>query len=188
MPTILLLDNHDSFTYNLVDYVEQLGAKCLVYRNDEISVKQVLKLAFDGILLSPGPGIPSHSGIMMALLKEWHTRLPILGVCLGHQAIGQFFGASLQKADYPMHGKTSEIICKKHEMFADIPTKHKVMRYHSLVLQEVPAKIKVTAITAQKEIMAIAHKNLPIWGVQYHPESILSEYGKELINNWLKIL
>jgi anthranilate synthase component 2 len=186
---LLLLDNYDSFTYNLKDYLEQLGAHVLVVRNDERTIAELNKLPIQGIVISPGPGKPEHSGVLMELISYYHTRIPMLGICLGHQAIGQFFGAKLDKAKEPVHGKTSKIIVSDHPMFHNMPTTFKVCRYHSLLLKTpLPEPLDVTAHTEDGTIMAMAHKTLPIWGVQYHPEAILTENGLQLLRNWFSLI
>lgn len=185
---LLLLDNYDSFTYNLKDYLEQIGARVLVVRNDERTLEELQALPIEGIVISPGPGIPQYSGILMELISYYHSRIPMLGICLGHQAIGQFFGATLDKANESVHGKTSKIIVSDHPMFHHMPTTFNVCRYHSLILEEpLSEHLEVTAETADGTIMAIAHRTLPIWGVQYHPEAILTENGHQLLRNWFSL-
>lgn len=182
---VLLIDNYDSFTYNLVDYIQQLGKKCLVVRNDEKTIEEIDKLNFESIVISPGPCTPSESGITLPLIEKYYTYKPILGVCLGHQAIGQFFGAKLVKANQPMHGKVSKIIVdNKHYLFNDLPEEVEVMRYHSLILENLIYPLKVLASTTNNEIMALSHCDLPIIGLQFHPESILSKEGLKIIDNW----
>lgn len=189
MPHILLLDNFDSFTYNLQDYLERLGAKCSVFRNN-VDLVHITKQRYDGVVLSPGPATPHKAGNLMKVLDFYHQKLPILGVCLGHQAIGEFFGATLTQAYQPMHGKISEIITQEGILFANLPSKFKIVRYHSLVLQNISQPLKITAFTTDsyQEIMALEHKHLPIFGVQFHPEAILCEYGLEILKNWLNVL
>ncbi len=182
---ILLYDNYDSFTYNLLDYLGQCGARCTVIRNDEKTTEEILEMQADGIVLSPGPGRPSASGGLMDLLQYIPEHLPVLGICLGHQALGEHYGAKLVKAARPMHGKTSAVLHTGHAMYEQIPTRFEVMRYHSLALEELPAELEATAVSDDGTLMSLAHKKLPRWGVQYHPESILSEYGLTLIHNWL---
>ncbi len=182
---ILLYDNYDSFTYNLLDYLEQLGAECIVVRNDEKSLEELQSLNFNGIVISPGPGRPKDAGNLMQLIKHYHQVLPILGICLGQQAIGEYFGAQLVKAKNPMHGKTSLIKHQQHAMFKDVPLEFNAMRYHSLILENLPNELIATASSSENEIMAIAHQQYAIWALQFHPESILSEYGMTMLNNWL---
>ena len=186
--SILLIDNYDSFTYNLYDYLEQCGAKCTVLRHDAPELEAALTQTWDGIVLSPGPKTPHEAGQLMGLLHHWHLQLPILGICLGHQAIGVYFGATLQKARLPMHGKTSWIHHDNDPLFAAIPNPTEVMRYHSLIISDLAdTPLRVIAHTADDAtVMAIRHHSLPIVGVQFHPESILTKAGLQLIKNWLQ--
>ncbi|MCB9251630.1 MAG: aminodeoxychorismate/anthranilate synthase component II [Flavobacteriales bacterium] len=185
---ILVFDNYDSFTYNLCDYIQQCGNEILVVRNDEMTIEEIEKLDFSGIILSPGPGIPSESGILMPLIHTFHKRVPILGICLGHQAIACYFEESLVKAPFPMHGKVSRIKMIPHPMWNGLPENISVCRYHSLVIDRLTkSELIVTAYSLDdSQIMALSHTNLPIWGIQFHPEAILTEYGMDIINNWLK--
>jgi len=183
---ILLFDNHDSFTYNLLDYFAQLGVSCIVVKNDEFTLEEISKLAFKAIVISPGPGKPQDAGMLMDLIAKYHAQVPILGVCLGHQALGEFFGAQLNPAEHIMHGKTSQLINTQLPMYEGMPLPFNVMRYHSLILSNLPECLLLTAETAAQEIMSFAHKDLPIWGLQFHPESILSENGLLIIRNWLQ--
>ncbi len=186
---ILLIDNYDSFTYNLYDYFLQLGAECLVIRNNEIPFEEIHNISFDAIVLSPGPKKPENAGFMMELIAYYFDKIPLLGICLGHQGIGKFFGASLQKANLPMHGKTSSIHHQQHPLFKNLPEQYKVMRYHSLLLKELEqTPLLAIAQTEENENMAIAHPQLPIYGVQFHPESILTEHGLQLLGNWLTLV
>lgn len=188
-PRILLLDNYDSFTYNLYDYVRQTGAHCTAVRNDALLPEQFDCSDWDGLLLSPGPGRPAEAGIMMDLIAQAHTQLPILGICLGHQALGEFFGARLVRAQAPVHGKTSAITHNGHPLFGSLPRRFTVMRYHSLILDSLDdTPLEPLAWTDAGEIMALAHRALPLWGVQFHPESILTEYGLDLMKNWVAML
>lgn len=185
---LLLIDNYDSFTYNLKDYLGQLGEECLVVRNDEISIEALKQLHFTKIVISPGPQRPADAGILMDVLKEFHSTHPILGICLGHQAIGEFFGGELVKAIYPMHGKVSDITHAQEGIFVNIPTPFRVCRYHSLTIESVSnTPLKVMAQTISGEVMALKHSELPIWGVQFHPEAILTQYGMVLLKNWLSL-
>lgn len=182
---VLLIDNYDSFTYNLYDYILQLGEQCRVVRNDEITLEELAETSFSSAVISPGPKTPAEAGITMSFIKEYHDKLPILGVCLGHQALGQFFGATLVKARQPMHGKTTLIQHTNHFLFKGMPQQLQVMRYHSLVLEGLEKTgLEVTAITTDGEVMALAHKNLPLAGMQFHPESILTPQGLQLMRNW----
>jgi len=186
---ILLLDNYDSFTYNLYDYLLQTGSECLVLRNDALSLAAFEQLDFQAIVLSPGPKRPADAGLMPALIERLHDRVPMLGICLGHQALGEFFGAKLVKAKIPMHGKTTEIRHNGHPLFANIPKRFTVMRYHSLLLESLDdTPLECLAKTDDGEIMALAHRTLPLLGVQFHPESILTEHGLQLLKNWVNTI
>ena len=181
---VLLLDNFDSFTYNLADYLRQAGTECVVM-NNKTPPEDIKKLPLKGIVLSPGPETPSKAGCMPELLASFYNKLPILGVCLGHQAIGEFFGAKLDKAIRPMHGKISEITCENDYLFKGTEKKIKVVRYHSLVLKNLPDSLSCIASTAEGEVMAIKHNSLPVRGLQFHPEAILTESGLAMLKNWL---
>jgi anthranilate synthase component 2 len=182
---VLLLDNFDSFTYNLLDYLGRIGVECVVKRNN-VALEEITQEIYAGVLLSPGPSTPLKAGNLMKVLDYYHDKIPVLGVCLGHQAIGMYFGAKLKKAKQPMHGKISEIEVSPQGIFEDLPSKFQVVRYHSLILEDLPSSLMVTAQTTEQEVMAIAHPSLPIFGVQFHPEAILSEYGLEILKNWTK--
>lgn len=183
---ILLLDNYDSFTYNLYDYLLQAGVECVVLRNDAFLLQDLEVLDFQGIVLSPGPKRPADAGLMLAVIQQFYERLPILGICLGHQALGEFFGAKLKKANIPMHGKTSTIHHAGHWLFKGIPKHFTVMRYHSLLLESLDhLPLDCLASSPTGEIMALAHSKLPLIGVQFHPESILTEHGLQLLSNWV---
>ena len=190
---LFVLDNYDSFTYNLVQYLGELGAEPVVYRNDALSVADVLALKPSAAVLSPGPRTPSDAGILVPLVKALAGQLPILGVCLGHQAIGEAFGGRIGRAERLMHGKTCPVVHEGDELFTGIPSPLTGMRYHSLVVQSesLPAELAVTAWSADRpkgrEIMAMRHRRHPIYGVQFHPESIGTEYGKRLLSNFLKV-
>lgn len=187
---VLVIDNYDSFTYNLVQYLEALGATCEVHLNDRITVDEVLAAEPDGILLSPGPGTPDDAGITLDLIARVQGQIPILGVCLGHQAIGQSFGGDVIRAPRLMHGKTSPIEHDGRSLFRDLPSPFEATRYHSLIIEPttLPPCLEVTARTAAGEIMGVRHRELPIEGVQFHPESILTEGGMRLMSNWLDAL
>jgi anthranilate synthase/aminodeoxychorismate synthase-like glutamine amidotransferase len=185
-PHLLLLDNYDSFTYNLYDYLLRLGCTCEVWRNDAFAHPQDLP-SFDALVLSPGPGRPAESGRLMEVIAYFHHQKPILGVCLGHQALGEFFGARLSHALKPVHGKTAPILHQGQDLFEGLPPACTMMRYHSLVLQDLPNCLKALAHTAEGELMAMRHEHLPLWGVQFHPESILSPHGLALLANWLRL-
>lgn len=187
---ILLIDNYDSFTFNLKDYLERLGQEVHVVRNNEEFLLKDDLSEVKGVVLSPGPGIPSESGYLMDFISKNWQNMPILGICLGHQALGIHFGGKLMRAPYPMHGKISVSEHSEHLMFDQIPHRFEVCRYHSLVIDpdEQMDDIEVTAQSDDHCIMALAHRKKPIWGVQYHPEAILTEYGMQLIDNWLKVV
>ncbi|WP_187264566.1 anthranilate synthase component II [Pontibacter beigongshangensis] len=183
---LLLLDNFDSFTYNLVDYFGQLGVEAHVVRND-VPLEELKQLPIKAIVLSPGPGVPEQAGSLMEVIREYHDKVPMLGICLGHQALGEFFGARLEKGLRPMHGKLSEITCLPDPVFKGLPEKMQVVRYHSLVLQHTPAAILPLAHTAEGELMAFRHKSLPLYALQFHPEAALTTYGLRMLHNWLTI-
>lgn len=185
---ILVIDNYDSFTWNLVHYLEELGAHTYVVRNDQLTVEEALALKPDAVLLSPGPCTPNEAGICLDLLKAAPETLPILGVCLGHQAIGQAFGGAVISAREIRHGKISEISTNQTGLFEGLPERYRVVRYHSLAIRtdDLPASLIADAYTDDGEIMAVHHKTRPIYGVQFHPESILTEHGHALLKNFLK--
>lgn len=185
---IVVVDNYDSFTYNLVQYLLALGAECDVRLNDRVSVDAIDAAAPDGILLSPGPGNPDDAGSTLQVLRELSPRIPTLGVCLGHQALAQAFGGTIVRADRLMHGKVSPVEHDGRTLFAGLPSPFVATRYHSLIVapDSVPACLEVSARTAEGEIMGLRHRSLPIEGVQFHPESILSEQGEALLDNWLR--
>lgn len=184
---ILVIDNYDSFTWNLVHYIEELGARTHVARNDKLSVSEALALEPDGIVLSPGPCTPNEAGICVDLIKAAPDELPILGVCLGHQSIGQAFGGTVVQAKEIRHGKISEIRQTGGPLFAGLPDRYKVVRYHSLSVRpnDLPEALTPDAFTDDGEIMAFRHVSRPVFGVQFHPESILTEHGHALLRNFL---
>jgi anthranilate synthase/aminodeoxychorismate synthase-like glutamine amidotransferase len=188
---LLVLDNYDSFTYNLVQYLGELGESPVVKRNDEISVDDIGTMGVTRMVISPGPCTPSEAGISVAAIRRWGKSIPILGVCLGHQAIGEAYGGKIVRARTLMHGKTSRITHDGKGIFRNIPNPLEVMRYHSLVVQtdSLPAELEITARAQDdpSEIHAIRHRENPVWGVQFHPESILTESGKEILRNFLTI-
>ena len=186
---ILMVDNYDSFTYNLVQYLGELGADMKVFRNDKITINQIKKLKPSKIVISPGPGRPEGAGVSCALIKEFSGKIPILGVCLGHQAIGYAYGGRIINAKKLMHGKTSLIYHNKKDIFKNIPNPFEATRYHSLLVEKktLPKCLEITAWTKAGEIMGLKHKDYPVWGVQFHPESILTKAGKEILRNFLKI-
>lgn len=182
----VLLDNYDSFTYILHHYLLQTGHDCIVYRNDEISLQQLIDLNPSRLIISPGPETPLQAGICMQAIAYFHSRIPILGVCLGHQALGMFFGASLIHIPYPMHGKTSMVTHNSHPLFTDVPSPFTVMRYHSLAIDSLDnTSLQPLAFSQDDNIvMAIAHNKFPCVGVQFHPESVGTQYGLKLLQNW----
>ena len=184
---ILVLDNYDSFTYNLVQYLGELGATMRVARNNKITVEEIERLEPDGIVISPGPGTPDGAGISLDLIHRVHQTIPILGVCLGHQAIGQAFGGTVARAQKQMHGKTSIIHHDRRGVFAALPQDFEATRYHSLVVLDegFPADLEVSARAEDGEIMGLRHRTFPVEGVQFHPESILTGQGKALLRNFL---
>ncbi len=184
---VLVVDNYDSFVYNLVQYLGQLGVDCDVRRNDEIPLSEVGRLDPGGILLSPGPGTPQRAGICMGVITEYGGRIPIFGVCLGHQAFGAAYGATVQRAPELLHGKTSEVHHAGDGVLAGLPDPFIATRYHSLAVVEstLPGEIEVTGRTASGVVMAMRHRTLPIEGVQFHPESVLTQGGHLMLANWL---
>jgi anthranilate synthase component 2 len=186
---IVLIDNYDSFTYNLVHYLGELGEEVVVHRNDQIGVGQVIGAKPDAIVLSPGPCDPDRAGICLELIAAATGRIPVLGVCLGHQAIGQNFGGRVVRAPVPMHGKLSEVHHTGKGVFKGLPNGFKATRYHSLVVERdsFPASLEITAETKDGVIMGLQHRSEPIYGVQFHPESIASEHGHDLLRNFLSL-
>jgi len=185
---ILVVDNYDSFVFNLVQYLQQLGAECTVVRNDVIKVSEADK--YDGVLISPGPGTPEAAGISVELVKYCaDKKIPLLGVCLGHQAIAVAYGATVSRAPELLHGKTSSVTHKNKSVLTDIPSPFTATRYHSLAIEKetLPSELEITGQTDSGVIMAVQHKSLPICGVQFHPESVLTEHGYQMIGNWLEI-
>jgi anthranilate synthase/aminodeoxychorismate synthase-like glutamine amidotransferase len=184
---LLVLDNYDSFTYNLVQYLGELGATMKVARNDKITVDEVERLEPGGIVISPGPGTPDDGGISLDLVRRFHSRIPLLGVCLGHQSIGQAFGGRVTRAQKQMHGKTSTIRHDDRGVFEALPQGFEATRYHSLVVLDegFPAELEISARAEDGEIMGLRHRRFPIEGVQFHPESILTGQGKALLRNFL---
>jgi anthranilate synthase component 2 len=187
---ILMIDNYDSFTYNLVQYFAELGAKMEVYRNDKVTLTEIERLAPTRIVVSPGPSTPEHAGISVDVIKAFAGKIPILGVCLGHQAIGHAFGGKIIRARTLMHGKTSMISHDGKDLFQGMSNPFIATRYHSLVIEKItcPECLQVTATSDDDgEIMGVRHKELPVWGVQFHPESILTREGKGILVNFLKL-
>jgi anthranilate synthase component 2 len=184
---LLMIDNYDSFTYNIVQYFGELGADVEVFRNDEISIEEIVAKNPDRLVVSPGPCSPLQAGISVAAIQHFAGKLPILGVCLGHQSIGAAFGGNIVRAQELMHGKTSVISTTRQGVFSGLPEQFTVNRYHSLAIERLscPDVLNITAWTADGEIMGIRHKTLPIQGVQFHPESILTEHGHAMLKNFL---
>jgi anthranilate synthase/aminodeoxychorismate synthase-like glutamine amidotransferase len=186
---ILMIDNYDSFTFNLVQFLGELGAVLEVFRNDKITLNEIAAKRLSGIIISPGPGRPEDAGITVDLVKQFSGRIPLLGVCLGHQAIGLAFGGRVISAPVLMHGKTSEIFHEGEGVLKEIACPFTATRYHSLVVEEksLPADLRITARTDDGVIMGLEHKDFPVFGVQFHPESILTPDGKTLLNNFLEL-
>lgn len=186
---ILVIDNYDSFVYNLVQLLGELGQELVVYRNDKVDLDKVKEISPQRIVISPGPGRPEDAGISNELIKAFSGKVPILGVCLGHQCIGQVFGAEIVRSGRIMHGKTSMIYHNQKTIFEGIPSPFEATRYHSLIVrrESLPDSLEITAETEAKEIMGLKHKELPVWGVQFHPESILTKPGKKILANFLKL-
>ena len=186
---IVMIDNYDSFTYNLVQYLGELGEDLEVFRNDQVTLAKIRALAPDAIVISPGPGSPKDAGISNALIKSCAGRVPILGVCLGHQCIGEVFGGRVVRAKRLMHGKISKIYHDGSGVFRELPNPFEATRYHSLIVQreDLPASLRVTAWTQEREIMGLHHRRFPVYGVQFHPESILTKSGKALLQNFLDL-
>jgi len=186
---ILVIDNYDSFTFNLVQFLGELGADLQVYRNDALTVDEVKRLAPEKIIISPGPCTPNEAGISMDVIREMGPTTPVLGVCLGHQAIGQVYGGKVCRAPYLMHGKVSQVFHKGEGLFAGLPAPMTATRYHSLIVdrETLPADLEITAETDDGLIMGMKHKEHPVYGVQFHPESILTRGGKELLGNFLAL-
>lgn len=182
---VLLLDNFDSFTYNLVDYFLQLGINCEVVRND-VSVDVIKDLNPDALVISPGPEIPSKAGCLMEVLSIYVEKIPILGICLGHQAIGEYFAMDLIKAPHPRHGKVTSVSCLEDDIFKNIPENFNAVQYNSLTLDNRPnPNINIIATANNGQVMAIKHNYLPIWGLQFHPEAALTEHGLQMLKNWV---
>ncbi len=186
MARILVIDNYDSFVFNLVQYLAQLGAECTVVRNDEVEATDAAQ--YDGVLISPGPGTPDKAGVSIAMIKYCaENSIPLFGVCLGHQAIGEAFGATVSRAPELLHGKTSQVIHNAQGVLENLPSPFTATRYHSLAVERetVPEVLEVTGATESGVVMSMRHKNLPIEGVQFHPESVLTEHGHQMLANWL---
>lgn len=186
---LLMIDNYDSFTYNLVQYFGEIGEEVAVFRNDKITLEEIERLAPQRIVISPGPCSPSEAGISLPLIGRFAGKIPILGVCLGHQSIGAAFGGRVIRSDYLMHGKTSAIHHDGKGLFKGLDNPFQATRYHSLVVERstLPDCLEITAWVGEGEIMGLAHKELPVWGVQFHPESILTEGGIEILRNFIEM-
>jgi len=186
---LIIIDNYDSFTYNLYQYLGELGAKMQVFRNDKISVEEIAQMKPEKLLVSPGPCTPNEAGISCEAIKYFAGKIPVFGVCLGHQSIGQVFGGKIIRARRLMHGKTSPIHHDNKGVFANLPNPFEATRYHSLIIEKesCPDCFEITAYADEDEIMGIRHKELPVFGVQFHPESILTTHGKQLLKNFLEM-
>ncbi|HEV8498871.1 MAG TPA: aminodeoxychorismate/anthranilate synthase component II [Gemmatimonadaceae bacterium] len=188
---ILVIDNYDSFTYNLVQYLGELGAEVVVRRNDAVSVDEIGELAPSAIVLSPGPCTPKEAGVSVDTIRRWGSSIPILGVCLGHQAIGEAYGGEVVRAERVMHGKTSQVCHDGTGIFAGLPSPMEVMRYHSLIVERasIPESLEITAVSQDdpNEVHAVRHREHPVYGVQFHPESVMTPHGKELLHNFLEL-
>lgn len=186
---LLVIDNYDSFTYNIVQYLGELGAELVVRRNDEITVDEIATMNPGRIVISPGPCTPNEAGISNDVIRTFGAKIPVLGVCLGHQCIGHVFGGEVVRADRLMHGKTSPILHNGEGVFKGLPNPFEATRYHSLIVKRetLPDCLEIMAETAEKEIMGLRHRELPVHGVQFHPESILTREGKKLLSNFLKL-
>jgi anthranilate synthase component II len=186
---LLVIDNYDSFTYNLVQFLGELGAEPVVRRNDQVTVAEIAAGGYRGVVISPGPGVPQGAGVSLAAIRELGGKLPILGVCLGHQAIGEAFGGRIVRAPQPIHGKASRVKHDGRGIFAGVPEEIEVGRYHSLVIEPAtcPQVLEVTATTADGIIMGVRHRSLPIEGVQFHPESVLTSNGMKILANFVRL-
>ena len=188
---ILVIDNYDSFTYNLVQYLGELRAEVVVRRNDAVSVEEIGELAPSAIVLSPGPCTPKEAGVSVDTIRRWGSSIPILGVCLGHQAIGEAYGGEVVRAERVMHGKTSQVCHDGTGIFAGLPSPMEVMRYHSLIVDRasIPESLEITAVSQDdpNEVHAVRHREHPVYGVQFHPESVMTPHGKELLHNFLEL-
>lgn len=184
--SILLLDNFDSFTYNLVDYFEQLGIHAHVFRNN-IPLEKIIAYQYDAVVLSPGPSNPANSGNLLAVIDYYHQSHPVLGICLGHQAIGCYFGATISELPRPMHGKFSTITIQQDPIFKNLKNPFRAVRYHSLVLSHAGKALQVLAKSEDGAIMALRHKHLAVYGLQFHPEAVLTDHGLEILKNWASL-
>ncbi|WP_163469512.1 aminodeoxychorismate/anthranilate synthase component II [Fusobacterium sp. IOR10] len=183
---IVLIDNYDSFTYNLYQYIGKYNKDILVYRNDEITLDELDKLQIEGIIISPGPKTPYEAGITLPIIKKYYNKIPILGICLGHEAIGVAFGGKLNHSKKIMHGKTSKIKLNDDKLFSNMPDEIKVARYHSLIVEDLPDELEILTM-GDNEIMGIKHRDYDVYGLQFHPESILTQCGDEIIANFINL-
>ncbi|HEX4997161.1 MAG TPA: aminodeoxychorismate/anthranilate synthase component II [Terriglobia bacterium] len=182
---ILVIDNYDSFTYNLVQYLGEMGQDLRIFRNDKITLDEIAALKPDRIVISPGPGAPKDAGVSESLIERFHRSIPILGVCLGHQAIGEVFGGSIVRAPTLMHGKTSQIFHDGRSVFKDLPQGFLATRYHSLMVTDIPDCLEISARTSDDVVMGLRHREYPVEGIQFHPESIMTDVGKQLLRNFV---
>lgn len=182
---VLLIDNFDSFSHILADYFKQSGLELSIFRND-VELEEIIKEDWEGLIISPGPETPYRAGNLMQILDYYHDKIPVLGICLGHQAIGEYFGGKLEKCQKPVHGKVHWVYqVNDHDLLVGIPESFEVTRYHSLEIKGIPDSLKILLETKEGQIMAMVHSHFPIVGIQYHPEAVLTQYGKEIINNWI---
>jgi anthranilate synthase/aminodeoxychorismate synthase-like glutamine amidotransferase len=186
---LLVIDNYDSFTYNLVQYFGQMGVEQRIFRNDEITAEEALALNPDRVMISPGPCSPKEAGVSLDIIQAFAGKKPILGVCLGHQSVGQYFGGKIVRAERLMHGKTSPILHRGTDIFKGMPAGFNATRYHSLLIERssFPAALEITAETAEGEVMGLRHRTMPIWGVQFHPESIATDDGMRILKNFMEL-
>ncbi|MDO9552429.1 aminodeoxychorismate/anthranilate synthase component II [Rhodonellum sp.] len=185
---LLLIDNYDSFSHILADYFLQMGVELKIIRND-VPISELIDQSYEGLILSPGPETPTKAGNLMQILEHFHSKIPVLGVCLGHQAIGEFFGASLVKSSEPVHGKVHSVnIVTQNVLLKNLPERFDVTRYHSLELKDLPDTLEILLETDSGAVMAISHRTLPIFGIQFHPEAYLTQFGREIIGNWLAVV
>ncbi|WP_194976942.1 anthranilate synthase component II [Aquiflexum lacus] len=183
---VLLIDNFDSFSHILADYFRQVGMKLEIFRND-VDLEIIKEKDWDGLILSPGPEVPMRAGNLLSILEYYHDKIPVLGICLGHQAIGEFFGGKLVKSQKPVHGKVHSVFqLNEHEILSGIPSSFEVTRYHSLEIANIPDCLQVLLETKDQEVMAMVHRSLPVVGIQYHPEAFLTQFGVEIIRNWVR--
>lgn len=188
MQRILIVDNYDSFVYNLAQYFGELGCDVIVVRND-VSLKEVRKINPDKVVIGPGPGRPENSGVSLQIIEELGSHIPVLGICLGHQAIAHVFGGKVKRSEHLLHGKLSTVLNKKIGLFANLPPTFKAVRYHSLIVskEDLPSQLTVVAETKNQEIMALMHRRYPLYGFQFHPESVLNECGKDMLRSFLEV-